>query len=256
MSYEESDVTIGPGKLLGLFFMLVVICGVFFAIGYSLGKTSAREQALNDKTPLNASLSSPVVGDANAAKPSAAVAAKSEPDPNAAAEQEKAPNGPDLTFFNEVKKSSGTQAATTDAAKDANGKPATPKPTDTTVAKTQPPAVTSASTPTVSNAPATTAQPASPSANNAAKGAAGATVTSAGNGAYVVQIAAVTREEDAAALAGALRKKSYSVFVVNNPAVHDKFYHVQVGPFATLQDAEAMKTKLASEGYNPIVKKS
>ena len=27
--------------------MLVMICGVFFAIGYSLGKTSAREQALN-----------------------------------------------------------------------------------------------------------------------------------------------------------------------------------------------------------------
>jgi len=42
MEAEERDVTIGPGKLLGLFFMLVVICGVFFAIGYSLGKTSTR----------------------------------------------------------------------------------------------------------------------------------------------------------------------------------------------------------------------
>ena len=47
MEDEERDITIGPGKLLGLFFMLVVICGVFFAIGYSLGKTSPREQALN-----------------------------------------------------------------------------------------------------------------------------------------------------------------------------------------------------------------
>ena len=73
---------------------------------------------------------------------------------------------------------------------------------------------------------------------------------------FVVQIAAVTREEDAAALAGALRKKNYSVFVVNNPAVHDKFYHVQIGPFATLQDADAMKAKLTGEGYNPIVKRS
>ena len=80
--------------------------------------------------------------------------------------------------------------------------------------------------------------------------------TCAANGAFVVQIAAVTREEDAAALAGALRKKNYSVFVVNNPAVHDKFYHVQVGPFATLQDAESMKAKLTGEGYNPIVKRS
>ena len=41
----------------------------------------------------------------------------------------------------------------------------------------------------------------------------------AAGGSFVVQIAAVSREEDAAALAGALRKKSYSVFVVNNPAV-------------------------------------
>jgi DedD protein len=82
------------------------------------------------------------------------------------------------------------------------------------------------------------------------------TVAPVAGGAFVVQIAAVSREEDAAALAGALRKKSYSVFVVNNPAVHDKLYHVQVGPFATLQDAETMKTKLTGEGYNPIVKRS
>jgi DedD protein len=75
-------------------------------------------------------------------------------------------------------------------------------------------------------------------------------------GTFVVQIAAVSREEDAAALAGALRKKSYSVFVVNNPAVHDKLFHVQVGPFTTLQDAEAMKLKLTGEGYNPIVKRT
>ena len=85
---------------------------------------------------------------------------------------------------------------------------------------------------------------------------ANAVVTIAANGAFVVQIAAVTREEDAAALAGALRRKNYSVFVVNNPAVHDKFYHVQVGPFTTMQDAEAMKVKLTGEGYNPIVKRS
>jgi cell division septation protein DedD len=80
--------------------------------------------------------------------------------------------------------------------------------------------------------------------------------TTVAAGAFVVQIAAVTREEDAAALAGALRKKSYNVFVVNNPTVHDKLYHVQVGPFSTAQDADAMKAKLTAEGYNPIVKRS
>ena len=76
-----------------------------------------------------------------------------------------------------------------------------------------------------------------------------------GPGTIVVQIAAVSREDDAVALAGALRKKNYNVFVVNNPATNDKLYHVQVGPFASMQDAEAMKLKLTGEGYNPIVKR-
>ncbi len=76
-----------------------------------------------------------------------------------------------------------------------------------------------------------------------------------GPGTIVVQIAAVSREDDAVALAGALRKKNYNVFVVNNPVTNDKLYHVQVGPFASLQDAEAMKLKLTGEGYSPIVKR-
>jgi hypothetical protein len=78
MATEETDITLGPGKLLGLFFMLVAVCGVFFAVGYSLGKTSAREQAINDKTSLSASLTAPAVGDSNAAKPSAVVSGKAD----------------------------------------------------------------------------------------------------------------------------------------------------------------------------------
>jgi DedD protein len=239
MEAEERDVTIGPGKLLGLFFMLVVICGVFFAIGYSLGKTSAREQALNDKAPLNASLAPPIVGDTSAPKPSAVVPAKSEPDAKAADDQEKTPTGPDLTFFNAVKKSEGTPQSAADAPKATVAKAEPAKPVEDSASKNAAPAVMTAPTNVAATNPAPKTE-----------------VTATLNGAFVVQIAAVTREEDAAALAGALRKKNYSVFVVNNPAVRDKFYHVQVGPFANLQDAEAMKAKLTGEGYNPIVKKS
>src|SRR5712691_5894801 len=104
MEAEESDITIGPGKLLGLFFMLVMICGIFFAIGYSLGKTSAREQALNDKLPLNASMSAPIVGDSNAPKPSAATPTKGETDASASQQKGETPASPDLTFFNAVKR--------------------------------------------------------------------------------------------------------------------------------------------------------
>ena len=230
MNGEETDITIGPGKLLGLFFMLVMICGVFFAIGYSLGKTSAREQSLNDKAPLSASLNAPVVGDASTPKPSAAVTTRAEPDAKPAEGQENTPSAPDLTFFSAVKRTDQSKAATE---KSAEQKPA--------------------ATATKSNEAAAMANPA-PTAVESTTAKSAVAPNAAGE--FVVQVAAVTREEDAAALAGALRKKSYNVFVVNNPALHDKFYRVQVGPFLTLQDAESMKTRLTGEGYNPIVKKS
>src|SRR5450755_1961067 len=117
MEAEERDITIGPGKLLGLFFMLVMICGVFFAIGYSLGKTSAREQALNDKAPLNASISAPIVGDSSVAKPSGASQTKAEPETSATEQKADAPSSPDLTFFNAVKRTD--RKSTSDLKQDA-----------------------------------------------------------------------------------------------------------------------------------------
>ena len=49
MASEDTEITLGVGRLLGLFFLLSALCGVFFSIGYSLGKSTAREQALNDQ---------------------------------------------------------------------------------------------------------------------------------------------------------------------------------------------------------------
>jgi cell division septation protein DedD len=185
-----------------------------------------------------------VVGDSSAAKPSAVVPGKSEHEPATTAEQPKQEE-PDLTFFNSVKRSDRGKPDMTATA--AQPKQASSK------AEEQVPAKAAAPLQAIATAPAADASaPGKAVAQSDTK----AVVLTAANGSFVVQIAAVTREEDAAALAGALRKKNYSVFVVNNPAVHDKFYHVQVGPFATMQDAEAMRVKLSGEGYNPIVKRT
>ncbi|MFB3916580.1 MAG: SPOR domain-containing protein [Terriglobales bacterium] len=70
---------------------------------------------------------------------------------------------------------------------------------------------------------------------------------------YTVQVAAVSKQQDAEALASALRKKSYQVNVITPTS--DNLFHVQVGPFADIKDAEAMRTRLLSDGYNPIVKR-
>jgi cell division septation protein DedD len=71
--------------------------------------------------------------------------------------------------------------------------------------------------------------------------------------AYFVQVAAVSKAEDAEALVDALKKKQYPAFSTNTPT--DKLIHVQVGPYADIKDAETMRAKLVSDGYNPIVKK-
>jgi cell division septation protein DedD len=70
---------------------------------------------------------------------------------------------------------------------------------------------------------------------------------------YYVQVAAVTKQEDADALIEALRKKSYPAF--SAPATSDKLFHVQVGPFADIKEAEITRGKLVGDGYNPILKK-
>ena len=67
------------------------------------------------------------------------------------------------------------------------------------------------------------------------------------------QVAAVSKQEDADILVSALRKKQYPVFVASAPG--DALFHVQVGPFSDPKDAEAMRTRLLGDGYNPIVKK-
>jgi DedD protein len=74
------------------------------------------------------------------------------------------------------------------------------------------------------------------------------------SGSYMVQVAAVSKQEDADILVNALRKKQYPVFVVANSPT-DALYHVQVGPFSDAKDAEAMRSRLAGDGYNAIVKK-
>jgi len=71
---------------------------------------------------------------------------------------------------------------------------------------------------------------------------------------YYVQVAAVTKQEDADALVDALKKKQYPAFVASNAAV-DKLLRVQVGPFGDIKEAEAMRSRLINDGYNPILKK-
>ena len=71
-------------------------------------------------------------------------------------------------------------------------------------------------------------------------------------GGTMVQIAAVSHQEDASILVAALRRRGYEVLVRNEPK--DALFHVQIGPFVSRDQAKAMRNRLLADGYNAILK--
>lgn len=207
-SSQDTEITLGTGKLLVLFFGLVGICALFFAFGYSLGRKAEPNLAAGSAALPQTS--------SNTAKASSAAASQPPMTFYKAVEQKQA--SPDLVAPADAKTDT---AATSAAATPASTTPASTTTTPTTAA--QPPATTAAD-------PATT-------------------LPTSG---YFVQVAAVSKQEDADALVDALKKKDYPAFVA---AATDKLFRVQLGPFADIKEAEAMRTKLVGDGYSPIVKK-
>jgi cell division septation protein DedD len=206
---QDTEITLGTGRMLAIFFAFVLVCAFFFAIGFSLGRRTSLAGA-------GGLLSASTAAPATIVRPSAA--------------KNEAPQAPqsssssnDFSFYKAVGEKNANAALT---------------PPDS---KAQPEASTAAAS--TADAPA-----------KAATDAAVAAVATPASAGYYVQVAAVSRQEDADALVEALKKKQYPAFTANNPAA-DKFYHVQVGPYAELKDAEAMRGRLISDGYNPIVKK-
>src|SRR6202171_4933751 len=69
----------------------------------------------------------------------------------------------------------------------------------------------------------------------------------------VTMLAAVIREGDAMALAQALQQKKFPAFVI--PPGTDKYYRVQVGPYADSQSATSARQDLEAKGFKSIVKR-
>ena len=202
---QDTEITLGTGRMLAIFFTFVLVCAFFFSIGFSLGRRTTIAGAGS-------------LGIAHAGTPATIVrpsAAKTDaPQPT--------PQSGDFSFYKAV------------GEKNANAALA---PRDS---KTPASAATAATT--------------TPSAEALSKVATDAATAAPASTGYYVQVAAVSRQEDAESLVEALKKKQYPAFSANNPTA-DKFYHVQVGPYTELKDAEAMRARLIGDGYNPIVKK-
>ena len=77
-------------------------------------------------------------------------------------------------------------------------------------------------------------------------------IPASSGGTFVVQVAAVSHQEDAELLVSSLQKKGYSVAARNEAG--DKLVHVQVGPFNNHNDADAMKARLQDDGFHAMIK--
>lgn len=100
----------------------------------------------------------------------------------------------------------------------------------------------------------TASQPQAPGANPAAAQASDSTSAPAASGAtgspLMVQIAVLSHHDDADVLVSALHKRGYAVSLSQDA---DSQFHVRVGPFASLNEANAMRQKLLNDGYNAVV---
>lgn len=72
-------------------------------------------------------------------------------------------------------------------------------------------------------------------------------------GAIMLQVAAVLHQDDALALAQALQQKKFPAVVI--PPNADKYYRVQVGPYADNQSASNGQKDLEAKGFKSIVKR-
>jgi len=204
---RETELTLGSTTLLALFFGLVLICGLCFGLGYSVGRHGSQEPPAAMQPAAGAQPS--MQADSSRPKPSATAPTGVPPAPQRAIVNLPPSTAPSI---NPAASGSSYGQPQVQSALPAVANPAQP---------TQP-----AAAPRVAPALA----PAAP---------------------LMVQIAAVSQEEDAAVLVSALRKRGYAVVARRDAA--DGLIHVRIGPFSSRDEANRWRMKLLNDGYNAVM---
>src|ERR1700758_2846193 len=61
-SSQDTEITLGTGRMLGLFFALVIVCALFFGIGFSLGRKGVTTAGRPDSGQSPSSPTRPAAG--------------------------------------------------------------------------------------------------------------------------------------------------------------------------------------------------
>jgi len=200
--------------VIGLFLGVILLSGLFFTLGYVMGRNESQAPVSADDFR-----EKPILPKQDAPPKRATKAAPAETpatDTNAAENSE-------WEFYH-----AGDNTKPEERLKPETPTPAKPSKSEPSVVKT------TGSSRSSSGAPKNSAGPAVP------------------GGAYTLQVAAMIKEADAFEVAKQLQKKKFPAFVLSPHG--DKYYRVQVGPYADQKAAEAARKGLEGAGFKAIVK--
>jgi len=211
---QDREISLSTTTILGIFFALALLCAVFFGFGYSMGRKSAQP-----------------VGGGSSEVTTRSENSSSKPSPGS-------PINPSTSSVGKQSVGETQSAIMPLESPNAAGEvsPQTPSPVKAAVPSPR------------SEAPAEVTPR---SAIKAGIIPVAAALPSAGSS--VVQVAAMSHQEDADVVAVDLKRRGYAVAVRHEP--QDKLFHVQIGPFGNKKEADAMRQRLQTDGYNSAIVK-
>ena len=212
---RDREISLGATTILGIFFLLALICAVFFGFGYSLGRKSSASAIATSASSDTVEASS--IKTTGTPKPAPGITPPADSAETVSEPVESSSPEPTQTK---------SQAETTDQPAPHPSERVKPAPAAkaevASVQKPLPPAAASPAPASVAGVPS------------------------------LVQVAAVSHQEDADMLVNALKRRGYNVAVRHEP--QDKLLHVQIGPLPNRVEADAMRQRLLADGYKAIVK--
>jgi len=202
--------------VIGLFFLMLLFSGVFFTLGYVMGRNQLDTQVRAASTPVNDPPSS--VKSTAASKQNKSPVSTPNTSSDSGSDPTATPATAEWEFYRAGEKNSSNDHL---------------KPTPPASSSVQPRPI-AASAKALPPSRSTTAASGSP------------------HGAYLLQVAALRTESDAISVAGDLRKKKFPAFVQTPQG--DKYYRVQVGPYTDQKTMEAARKGLETAGFKAIIK--
>jgi DedD protein len=219
--------------VIGLFLLMLLFSGVFFSLGYVMGRSQydGRVQAE----------SNPIVKPGSIVAPKSEAATKKKLEPPASNPESEPPGATDPAW----KFSDSNKPAEAEPRLEPRSEPrpeprleAAPKPVPANPA------------PKSINGHSKTESPAPSAAKNTTAVANTPLIPS---GAILLQVAALKSRDEALSIASSLQKKHFAAYVL--PPQKDKYYRVQVGPLNDQKSADAAKKGLESAGFKAFIVK-